>query len=191
LPLLSAGRQTQGFSLVQTIFQFYAVCETKVSMKLKIFTTGGTIDKIYFDDLSDYEVGEPQVSEILKEAKVNFEYEIEEVVRKDSLYMTDEDRLMLRKLILADSNRLVLITHGTDSMVETARHLQNIEDKVIVLTGALTPAHFRKTDAAFNVGCAIGALQALQPGVYITMNGLLFPADKVRKNRAAGCFEVC
>jgi L-asparaginase len=160
-------------------------------MKLKIFTTGGTIDKIYFDDLSDYEVGEPQVLEILQDAKVKFEYEIQEVVRKDSLYMTDEDRAMLRKLILADSHRLFLITHGTDSMVETARQLQDIEDKVIMLTGALTPAHFRKTDAAFNVGCAIGALQVLPPGVYIAMNGQVFPADKVRKNRPAGRFEMC
>lgn len=160
-------------------------------MKLKIFTTGGTIDKIYFDDLSDYEVGEPQVDEILREAKVRFEYEIHEVVRKDSLYMTDEDRAMLRKLIEADSHRLILITHGTDSMVETARYLYNIADKVIVLTGALTPAHFRKTDAAFNVGCAVGALQVLPPGVYIAMNGQVFPADKVRKNRSAGCFEIC
>jgi L-asparaginase len=165
--------------------------QTKASMKLKIFTTGGTIDKIYFDDLSDYEVGDPQVAEILKDAKVNFEYEIHEVVRKDSLYMTDEDRVLLRQLIEADPHRLVLITHGTDSMVETARHLRNIADKVIMLTGALTPAHFRKTDAAFNVGCAIGALQTLQPGVYIAMNGLVFSADKVRKNRSAGCFEMC
>lgn len=160
-------------------------------MKLKIFTTGGTIDKIYFDDLSDYEVGEPQVLEILQDAKVKFEYEIQEVVRKDSLYMTDDDRAILRKLILGDSHRLILITHGTDSMVETARQLQGIEDKVIMLTGALAPAHFRKTDAAFNVGCAIGALQVLPPGVYIAMNGQVFPADKVRKNRAAGCFEIC
>jgi L-asparaginase len=160
-------------------------------MELKIYTTGGTIDKVYFDDLSDYEVGDPQVAEILTEAKVNFHYEIHEVVRKDSLYMTDEDRAVLRELIQADSHRLILVTHGTDSMVQTARYLQDIADKVIVLTGALTPAHFRKTDAAFNVGCAIGALQVLQPGVYIAMNGQVFPADKVRKNRSAGCFEVC
>ena len=159
-------------------------------MKLKIFTTGGTIDKVYFDDLSNYEVGDPQVEEILKEAKAGFGYEIEEIVRKDSIYITDEDRAVLRRRIEADSNRLILITHGTDTMADTARFLLGIPDKVIVLTGALAPARFRKSDAAFNIGCAVGALQALQPGVYIAMSGCIFPADKVRKNREAGCFEV-
>lgn len=158
-------------------------------MKLKIFTTGGTIDKVYFDDLSNYEVGDPQVLEILKEANVDFEYELQEVVRKDSIYMTDDDRQLLRRLIQADHNRLILITHGTDSMADTAAHLTDLGDKVIVLTGALTPARFRRTDAAFNVGCAVGAIQALQPGVYIAMNGRIFPAGTVRKNRAKGCFE--
>ena len=158
-------------------------------MKLKIFTTGGTIDKVYFDDLSNYEVGDPQVAEILKEAGVGFAYEIEEIVRKDSIYITDEDRAVLRRRIEADPNRLILVTHGTDSMADTARFLMGIPDKVIVLTGALAPARFRKSDAAFNIGCAAGALQALQPGVYIAMSGCIFPADKVRKNREAGCFE--
>ncbi len=158
-------------------------------MKLKIFSTGGTIDKIYFDDLSGYEVGDPQVVEILKEANVNIEYELTEVARKDSLYMTDEDRSSLRRLILADPHRFVLVTHGTDSMVQSARCLRDIPDKVIVLTGALTPARFKRSDAPFNVGCAIGAMQALRPGVYIAMNGRVFPADKVMKNREAGRFE--
>lgn len=158
-------------------------------MKLKIFTTGGTIDKIYFDDLSDYEVGDPQIVEILKEARVTFEFEVEEIVRKDSLHITHEDRVALHDRILADSNRLVLITHGTDTMVETASYLSDIPDKVIVFTGALTPARFKKSDAAFNAGCAIGALQSLPPGVYIAMSGCVFPAGKVRKNREAGRFE--
>ena len=159
-------------------------------MKLKIFTTGGTIDKIYFDDLSRYEVGPPQIGEILKEARVSFDYEIEEIARKDSLYLTDGDRTSLRDRILADpASRLVLITHGSDTMVETARFLQGITDRVVVLTGALSPARFKKSDAAFNVGSAIGALQVLQPGIYIAMGGRVYPADKVRKNREAGRFE--
>jgi L-asparaginase len=158
-------------------------------MKLKIFTTGGTIDKIYFDDLSNYEVGDPQVEEILREAGARFVYEIEEIVRKDSIYITDEDRAVLRRRIQADPNRLILVTHGTDTMVDTARFLLGIPDKVIVLTGALAPARFRKSDATFNIGCAVGALQALQQGVYIAMSGCIFPADRVRKNREAGCFE--
>jgi L-asparaginase len=158
-------------------------------MKLKIFTMGGTIDKIYFDDLSHYEVGEPQAGEILREARVNFEVEVEEIARKDSLVLTEEDRNRLRTRIQAAPQRLILITHGTDTMVETARHLLGLADKVMVLTGALTPARFKNSDAAFNLGCAIGALQALPPGVYIAMNGRVFAADKVRKNREAGCFE--
>ncbi|MHC1724694.1 MAG: asparaginase domain-containing protein [Syntrophobacteraceae bacterium] len=161
-------------------------------MKIKIYTTGGTIDKVYFDNLSDYEVGEPQVVEILKEANAALEYEVEEIARKDSLDLTEEDRQRLRQRIEADLHRLILITHGTDTMVQTARHLLHITDKVIVFTGALTPARFRNSDAAFNIGCAIGALQSLPPGVYIAMSGRVFPADKVRKNRKAGCFEeIC
>lgn len=158
-------------------------------MKVKIFSMGGTIDKIYFDDLSSYEVGEPQVAEILREARVNFDYEVEEVMRKDSLHMTEADRLLLRRRIEADPHRRILVTHGTDTMVETARHLQAVRDKVIVLTGSLTPARFKGSDAAFNVGCAIGALQTLEPGVYIAMSGRVFPADKVTKNREACRFE--
>lgn len=158
-------------------------------MRIKIFSTGGTIDKVYFDDLSAYEVGDPQVVEILKEAGVNFDYDLNEVVRKDSLYLNDADRSLLRERIQADPNRLVLVTHGTDSMVDTARYLLGIPDKVIVLTGSLSPARFRKNDAAFNVGCAIGALQVLPPGVYIAMSGRVFAAERVRKNRDAGRFE--
>jgi L-asparaginase len=111
-------------------------------------------------------------------------------MRKDSLHMTEEDRRLLRRRIEADAQRRVLVTHGTDTMVETACHLQNLGDKVIVLTGSLTPARFKKSDAPFNVGCAVGALQALEPGVYIAMSGRVLAADKVAKNREAGRFEA-
>lgn len=157
--------------------------------RVKIFTTGGTIDKVYFDDLSDYEVGEPQVVEILKEANVAFDYELDELMRKDSLEMTQSDRALLRERIEAESARLILVTHGTDTMVETARHLRGIRDKVIVLTGSLTPARFKGSDAVFNVGCAVGALQSLQPGVYVAMSGRVFDAERVCKNREAARFE--
>ena len=158
-------------------------------MRLKIFTMGGTIDKVYFDDLSDYEVGEPQVVEILRDANVTFDYESEELMRKDSLHMTAEDRLLLRRRVEEDPSRLILVTHGTDTMVETARYLLDIPDKVIVFTGSLSPARFKGSDAVFNIGCAVGAIQALEPGVYIAMSGKVFPADKVAKNRQAGRFE--
>ncbi len=158
-------------------------------MTLKIFTMGGTIDKVYFDDLSHYEVGEPQVGEILREAKVALDYEIEELMRKDSLHMTLEDRLLLRERILSVPNRLILVTHGTDTMVETARQLLDIRDKVIVFTGSLSPARFKGSDAVFNVGCAVGALQALPAGVFIAMSGRVLPAERASKNREAARFE--
>lgn len=157
-------------------------------MRLKIFSMGGTIDKVYFDDLSTYEVGEPQAGEILLEAGVTFEFFVEEVVRKDSLHLTAEDRAFLRSRIEASPERHILVTHGTDTMVETAAALKGL-DKVIVFTGALNPARFKGSDAVFNLGCAVGAVQSLPTGVYIAMSGRVFQADKVRKNREAGRFE--
>jgi len=159
-------------------------------VKIAIYTMGGTIDKIYFDDLSDYVVGEPQAGEILKEAQAAFEFSVNEVLRKDSLHLTDEDRAVLRERIAADPCPLILVTHGTDTMAETAKALMGLQDKVIVFTGALSPARFKGSDAGFNIGCAVGALQSLPPGVYISMNGVVFEAGKVRKNREAGRFET-
>ena len=159
-------------------------------MKLSIYTMGGTIDKIYFDDLSEYEVGTPQAGEILREAKAAVEFTVHEVARKDSLHLTAQDREALRAAIAADPGRLALVTHGTDTMTDTAQALMDLPGKVIVFTGALSPARFKGSDAPFNLGCAVGALQSLPPGVYICMNGLVFEADKVRKNRAAGRFEA-
>jgi L-asparaginase len=158
-------------------------------MKIKIFSMGGTIDKLYFDDLSHYEVGEPQVVEVLKEAEVHFDYDVEDVVRKDSLRLTEADRELLRQRIAASPHRLVLVTHGTDTMVDTGLALKGFPGKVIVLTGALSPYRFRQSDATFNIGCAIGALQVLPPGVYIAMSGRVFAIDHVRKNREARRFE--
>ena len=157
--------------------------------KLLIITTGGTIDKIYFDDKSDYQIGEPQISQILSAMHVAFAFEVRSVMRKDSLHMEDKDRKLIHDVVSAAKTRHVLITHGTDSMVDTAIVLQNLPDKTIVLTGALNPARFRDSDAIFNIGCAIGAAQALPPGVYITMNGMVWDPAHVRKNRRENRFE--
>ena len=159
-------------------------------MKIAIYTMGGTIDKVYFDDLSDYVVGEPQAGEILKEAQAAFAFTVNEVLRKDSLHLTDGDRAVLRERIAADPCPLILVTHGTDTMAETAKALMGLPGKVIVFTGSLSPARFKGSDAGFNIGCAVGAVQSLPPGVYISMNGVVFEAGKVRKNRAAGRFEA-
>ena len=156
---------------------------------LLIVTTGGTIDKIYFDDKSDYQIGDPQIGMILRELGVAFRFTIIPILRKDSLHITDEDRELIRATIAAQPVRHVLVTHGTDTMVATGKVLQSIPGKTIVLTGALSPAGFRGSDAEFNIGCAIGAVQSLPEGVYIAMNGRIWSPDRVRKNVAANRFE--
>ena len=157
--------------------------------KLLIITTGGTIDKIYFDDKSDYQVGEPQISQILHLMHVAFDFEVTALMRKDSLHLTDSDRQLIRATAAASDCRHVLITHGTDSMVETAAVLKGLAGKTIVLTGALNPARFRDSDAIFNIGCAVGAVQSLPEGVYIAMNGKVWDPEHVRKNVRENRFE--
>ncbi len=156
---------------------------------IKILTTGGTIDKVYFDEKSTYEVGEPQIGEVLERSEVVFDYEIETLCQKDSLDLTEEDRQRIHDAIRNDGHRMFVVTHGTDTMAETARMLQGIPDKVIVLTGASQPARFRGSNAIFNIGCALAAVQTLSPGVYVAMNGRIFDADKVRKNPDTRQFE--
>jgi len=158
-------------------------------MFIRFITTGGTIDKIYFDALSQFEVGESQVKHILTEGLVDFDYEIVPLLQKDSIEMTDADRSKLRDFIANDDASHYIVTHGTDTMPATAEALAGINGKTIILTGALTPARFKTTDAIFNVGMAVAAVQTAAPGVYIAMSGQVFPAGKVRKNRAENRFE--
>ena len=157
---------------------------------LTIVTTGGTIDKVYFDDKSTYQIGAPQIGDILTSLGVAFTFDVIPLLRKDSLHISAEDRDLVRRTIEAQPHRQVLVTHGTDTMVETAQVLQSIPGKVIVLTGALNPARFQGSDAVFNIGCAVGALQTLPDGVYITMNGRVWDPRRVRKNRDANRFEA-
>ena len=154
-------------------------------MFIRFITTGGTIDKIYFDALSQFEVGESQVKHILSEGLVQFDYDVVPLLQKDSLEMTDGDRGKLRGYIASDDAERYVVTHGTDTMPETAEALMGLDGKTIVLTGALSPARFRTTDAIFNVGMAVAAAQVAEPGVYIAMSGQVFSAGHVRKNRGA------
>jgi L-asparaginase len=158
-------------------------------MKIKIITTGGTIDKIYFDQKSAFQIGDPQIAEVLKGANVTLDYEIFSLLRKDSLDLTDADRKLIHDTVDADSSRLFVITHGTDTMIQTAQALQDIPGKVIVLTGAMQPARFRMTDAVFNIACAVTAVQLLSDGVYIAMNGRIFQPEKAIKNVEMNRFE--
>ncbi len=159
-------------------------------MQIAIFTTGGTIDKVYFDAKGGYEVGAPMVRQILEHGRVTAQIPVVELLRKDSLQMTPQDRIAIRDAIAADDARRIIVTHGTDTMVETARELQGLAGKTIVLTGALQPARFADSDAAFNLGLAMGAVQVLPAGVYIAANGQVFTPQSVRKNSDLNRFEV-
>lgn len=158
--------------------------------RLNILTTGGTIDKIYYDDKSDYQIGEPEIARILKAMNVAFDWEIRALMRKDSLHLDDDDRALIRQAVKTSADTHFLITHGTDTMVETAAALGEVGERVIVMTGALNPARFIDSDAVFNIGCAVGAVQALPPGVWIVMNGRVWKPENVRKNRTANRFEA-
>ena len=160
-----------------------------VENKLKIFACGGTIDKLYFDAKSEFQVGEPQIVTVLRESNVTIDYEVESILRKDSLEMNDEDRKLIRQTVAAAPQSRILITHGTDTMAETARSLRVVQGKTIVLTGSMEPARFRVSDAVFNIGFAIAAVQILPEGVYIAMNGRILDPNRAKKNIGASRFE--
>jgi len=157
--------------------------------KLLVLTTGGTLDKVYFDALSEFQVGEPVAANILMAMNVNFEYEVIEICRKDSLELTEQDRDKLKTTIESSDANHVLITHGTDTMVDSANHIGVQANKVIVFTGAMQPAAFSNTDAVFNIGTAIGAFSVAQSGTYIAMSGQVYPAGDVFKNYDSRRFE--
>ena len=156
---------------------------------IQIVTTGGTIDKVYFDANSEFEVGESLLPELLSESNIHDGYQITGLMRKDSLEMDDADRERVRQTVASSEYDKILITHGTDTMAETARALTAINDKTIVLMGAMQPARMRRSDAVFNLGFAWAAVQLLPAGVYIAMNGEVFAAGAVRKNLKAQRFE--
>ena len=155
----------------------------KVTPPIVVITTGGTIDKAYFDALSAYKIGEPMVKKMLDVANVTLPFRVVELFRKDSLDLTDQDRKALYETVAALDTDRVVITHGTDTMTESAKVLASIAGKTIVFTGALSPARFAESDAMFNLGMAVAAVQTLPPGVYVAMSGQVFRGDQVRKDR--------
>ena len=158
-------------------------------MTLHILAIGGTIDKVYFDALSDYKIGPPAATEILQRVKVNFDYEVSQLISKDSLEMTDSDREEIVNAVQSHPANQVIITHGTDTMVDTGQVLKQVSGKTIVIMGAMQPAIMKSTDADFNLGVAVAAVQALPEGVYQCMNGRIYNVDKVSKNRAQAQFQ--
>jgi L-asparaginase len=159
-------------------------------MKIVFIQTGGTIDKDYPRATGGYafEIGEPAVKRILQRINPNFDFEIVSILKKDSLDITENDRKKIRDACEKAATDKIVVTHGTDTMIETAEKLSSIKGKVIVLTGAMKPEKFVDSDASFNLGTAVGAVNVLQQGVYIAMNGRIYPWNKVKRNSQTGQF---
>lgn len=153
-----------------------------------VLTTGGTIDKQYFDALSQYAITDTIIARLLEVARVTHPFAIEEVMRKDSLDIGAEERAALVARVARAEQSRIVITHGTDTMTDTAQALAAVPGKTMVLVGALAPARFAESDAAFNLGMAFATAQTAAPGVYITMNGAVFDGLRVTKDRARGAF---
>ncbi|HVV25520.1 MAG TPA: asparaginase domain-containing protein [Candidatus Saccharimonadales bacterium] len=159
-------------------------------MQIKLFLTGGTIDKKYNELSGELDYKKTHIQEMLKQARSRLDIHIEELMLVDSLDMTDSQRQQILHACQSTDQHKIVITHGTDTMVETARLLgENIQDKTIVLFGSMIPFAFGGSDALFNFGAALAAAQTLGQGVYITMNGKIFEWDKVVKNRQLGEFQ--
>jgi L-asparaginase len=157
---------------------------------IRILITGGTLDKEYDPLTGELTFPKSHLSNMLNQVRCKVKFVLEEVMLKDSLQMTSEDREEILKKCIDCLENKIIVTHGTDTMVETTRILgKNVRGKTIVLVGAMIPYAFGASDALFNLGCAFSAVQALPQGVYITMNGEIFTWDNVRKNKESGEFE--
>jgi L-asparaginase len=159
---------------------------------IRIFVTGGTFDKTYDEIRGALSFADTHLQEMLTLGRSRVDVTVRTLMMVDSLEMTAADRdVIVRNCIQCPESRIV-ITHGTDTMVETARAIAaGIEGKTIVLTGAMIPYAFGSSDGLFNLGSALSFAQVLPPGVYIAMNGQHFQWDHVRKNRETGVFEPC
>ena len=159
-------------------------------MKIKIFVTGGTFDKEYNELNGELFFKDTHLTEILALGRSRVPVDITMLMMKDSLHMTDADRNLISKSCQSCAETKIVITHGTDTMVETAKVLANeVKGKTIVLTGALIPYKFGSSDGLFNLGSAIAFSETLPAGVYVAMNGRYFNWNNVRKNKELGIFE--
>ena len=157
---------------------------------IKLFATGGTFDKEFNEINGDLEFQKTNLYELLELGRCKLDIKIETLMMIDSLKMSDSERNYIVEKCKKENTHKIVITHGTDTMVETAEVLaKNIQDKTIILTGAMIPIKFGSSDGLFNLGSALSFVQILESGVYITMNGRYFPWDNVRKNKKIGVFE--
>lgn len=161
-------------------------------MGIRIFITGGTFDKEYNELTGQLFFKDTHLHDLLEMGRSRLDLEIRTLMMVDSLEMTDEDRALIAHQCKHCEEDRIVITHGTDTMAETAAYLQtNVTGKTIVLTGAMIPIKFGSSDGLFNLGSALAFAQTLEPGVYVAMNGRYFRAGNVRKNRESGAFEEC
>jgi len=158
-------------------------------MKIIFIQTGGTIDKDYPHTTKGwaFEFGEPATTRVLEKLNPSFEYEILTAFQKDSLEITDEDRKKLADLVTTQSADKIIVTHGTDTMIETATYLsETIKNKLVIITGAMRPEQFSNSDAPINIGSAIAAANLLEDGIYIAMHGVVKPYKEIKRDLDTG-----
>ena len=157
---------------------------------IRIFVTGGTFDKTYDEIKGQLSFAETHLPEMLRLGRSRVDVAVRTLMMIDSLEMTDADRALIVQSCLQSQEDRIVITHGTDTMTETAAAVARaVSGKTVVLTGAMIPYAFGSSDGLFNLGSALSFVQILPPGVYIAMNGKCFPWDRVQKNRERGEFE--
>ena len=157
---------------------------------IKIFATGGTFDKEYNEINGELFFKETHLNELLKLGRSQLNVKIETLMLIDSLKMNQKDRNFILEKCANEKTNKIIITHGTDTMIDTAKTLVNkITNKIIILTGAMIPIKFGSSDGLFNLGSALSFVQILEPGIYVTMNGRYFHWDNVKKNKKLGVFE--
>lgn len=157
--------------------------------KITFIQTGGTIDKDYPHQTKGwaFEIGEAASKRVLEKIDPSFESEIITAFRKDSLEIDVNDRNALKELINKLKSDKIIITHGTDTMIETAQNLhKDVVGKTVIITGSMRPERFSESDAEFNIGCAVGAIHFLNPGVYISMHGVVKPFQEMKRNMETG-----
>lgn len=160
---------------------------------ITLLVTGGTLDKDYQTTSGELIFSETHLPKLLEEANSTLPIKLNVLMLKDSLEMLDSDRQKILDACLESATDRVVITHGTDTMTDTALFLKNsrqLTDKTVVLTGAMRPFQLNQSDASFNLGTALMAAQLASSGIYIAMNGELFEASQVSKNRQQGIFEL-
>ena len=159
-------------------------------MEITFITTGGTIDKDYPKKLEGYafEISDPAIVRILERVNPSFKYRMNLLLTKDSLEITEEDRELILEICKTTPDNKIIITHGTDTMLETAQKLSEVQNKVIILVGSMRPERFADSDADFNLGCAIGAINVLEKGIYIAMHGRVYAWDKCKRDPETGQF---